>query len=92
MSVHHVSDGRVHLLINSGGPRPRALGSDHVTDAVPKPLLGDECVREKRQSRERDVRGLIPQTSFRVIIWLGLWIKNWRDSMNFEVGGGKTHK
>jgi hypothetical protein len=63
MILHRVSDGRARSLIDSGGPRPQALGLVHATDAVPGGRLGDGCAREEGRFEERDVRGLIPRTS-----------------------------
>jgi hypothetical protein len=57
----------LHSLIDSGGPRPRALGDNHATDAVPRVRLGDGCARESGQFEERDVRGLIPRTNLEYI-------------------------
>jgi hypothetical protein len=54
-AFHCVSDGHVRLSIESGGPRPQALGDLHATDAVPRSLLGDGCVREQSQFEERDI-------------------------------------
>jgi hypothetical protein len=52
--VHRVSD-HVCLSIDSGGLRPRALGNDHATDAVPKTRLGDGCAREQGWFKEQDI-------------------------------------
>jgi hypothetical protein len=40
-------------MTNSGGPRPRALGDDHPTDAVPKARLSD-VPRENWGSRANE--------------------------------------
>jgi hypothetical protein len=46
-----------------GGPRPRALGRVHATDAGPGVRLGDGGAGEEGRFDIRDVRGLIPRTS-----------------------------
>jgi hypothetical protein len=62
-AFHHVSDGHVHPLIESGGPMPRALSDIHATDAVLSSRPGDGCARERSRFDEQDVRGLIPRNS-----------------------------
>jgi hypothetical protein len=63
MSFHRVSDGRARLSTDSGGPRPRALGHAHMSDAVLGVRLGDGGTRQWGRFEDSDVRGLIPQTS-----------------------------
>jgi hypothetical protein len=53
----------VRLSIDSGGPRPRTLGDNYATDAMPNSRLSDRCVGERGRLEERDIRGLIPRTS-----------------------------
>jgi hypothetical protein len=67
MPLHRVSVGRVCSSINSGGPRPRVLGDNHATNAVPRVQLSDGCARGQSWCGERDVRGLIPWTNLEYI-------------------------
>jgi hypothetical protein len=53
----------VRSSIDSSDPRPRALGDNHATDAVPKDRLSDGCMGEWSRFEEQDIQGLIPRTS-----------------------------
>jgi hypothetical protein len=52
--IHRVSEDCMRSMIDSSGPRLRALSDNHVTDAVPKTWLGDGA-REQGRFEERDV-------------------------------------
>jgi hypothetical protein len=56
----------VRSRIDSGSPRPRALGLVHAIEAVPGVQLGDGGAREEGRFEERDVQGFIPRTSLEV--------------------------
>jgi hypothetical protein len=52
---HHVSEYDMRPVVYFGGPRPRALGVDHVISAVLKTRLGDGCARGRGRFEDRDV-------------------------------------
>jgi hypothetical protein len=61
--LHHISEDHVRLVFYFSGPRPRALGVDHMIGVVPRTRLSDGCARGRDPFKDRNVRGLIPRTS-----------------------------